>query len=343
MMKKIVKISSLLLLLVGLAVAYIYFGVFEQKVNTDGKESVYFYVKSQSTLDDLVDGLLQEKIVDSKAKFAWLAELRNLKGNIYAGRYTIISGMSWTDLVIYLRQGKIDEVQVTFNNVRTLKQLAEKVSLQIEASESDLLEQLVNEELVAERGYQQETFLAVFIPNTYKMYWNSSAKEFVDRMMMEYKRFWNKARMAKAKAINLSPVEVSVLASIVQSEQNRFSDEWPIIAGLYLNRLKKGMKLQSDPTVIYAWGDFTIRRVWNKHLTIDNPYNTYKFTGLPPGPIRVPSSSVLDAVLNYTKHKYIFMCANPKIGGKHSFATTLAGHNLNAAKYRAFMRKSKIR
>jgi UPF0755 protein len=342
-MMKIIKILFVLALLVGVAVSYVYFGIFEQKINTGEKEEVYFYLNSNTTFDDLVNGLVENEIVSSKAKFAWLAELRNLKGNIYPGRYSLKSNMTWTELVLYLRQGKIDEVQVTFNNVRTLKQLAKKVATQIEASEDDLLEQLTNEEVIAERGYAKETFLAVFIPNSYKMYWNASAKEFVDRMVKEHSRFWNKSRLKKAKALNLSPIEVSILASIVQSEQNRFPDEWPVIAGLYLNRLKKGMKLQSDPTVIYAWGDFTIRRVWNKHLTINNPYNTYKFRGLPPGPIRVPASGVLDAVLDYKKHKYIFMCANPKIGGKHAFAVSLKQHNANAAIYRAFMRKKKIK
>ena len=342
-MKKIIKILFVLGLLVGIAVSYVYYGVFEQKINTGEKEEVYFYLKSNSSFDDLVEALVNEKIVSSKAKFAWLAELRHLKGNIYPGRYSLKSGMTWTELVLYLRQGKIDEVQVTFNNVRTLKQLAKKVATQIEASEDDLLEQLTNEEIIEERGYAKETFLAVFIPNSYKMYWNASAKEFVDRMVKEHKKFWNKNRLKKAKALKLSPVEVSVLASIVQSEQNRFPEEWPVIAGLYLNRLKKGMKLQSDPTVIYAWGDFTIRRVWNKHLTINNPYNTYRFAGLPPGPIRVPASGVLDAVLDYKKHKYIFMCANPKIGGKHAFAVSLRQHNANAEIYRAFMRKKKIK
>ncbi len=342
-MKSIIKILFVLALLVGAGASYIYFGVFEQKINTGEKEEIYFYLKSNSSFDDLIDALVEDKIVSNKAGFAWLADLRHLKGNIYPGRYSLKSGMTWTELVLYLRQGKIDEVQVTFNNVRTLKQLAKKVATQIEASEDDLLEQLTNEEVIEERGYAKETFLAVFIPNSYKMYWNASAKEFVDRMVKEHKRFWNKSRLKKAKALKLSPIEVSVLASIVQSEQNRFPEEWPIIAGLYLNRLKKGMKLQSDPTVIYAWGDFTIRRVWNKHLTINNPYNTYKFTGLPPGPIRVPASGVLDAVLDYKKHKYIFMCANPKIGGKHAFAVSLRQHNANAAIYRAFMRKKKIK
>ena len=302
-----------------------------------------FYLKSNSSFDDLVDALFEDKIVSNKVKFAWMADLRNLNGNIYPGRYSLNSDMTWTDLVLYLRQGKIDEVKVTFNNVRTLAQLAEKVSKQIEASEEDLLDALTNEEIIAERGYEKEVFLAVFIPDSYKMYWNSSAKDFIDRMLKEYKKFWTKRRLNKAKNLKLSPVEVSILASIVQSEQNKFPDEWPIIAGLYLNRLKKGMKLQSDPTVVYAWGDFSIRRVWNKHLTINSPYNTYRFYGLPPGPIRVPASGVIDAVLNYQKHNYIFMCANPKIGGKHAFAVSLKQHNANAKIYREFMQKKKIR
>lgn len=342
-MKKVIKILFVPTLFVGIAVSYVYFGIFEQKINTGGKKEIYFYLKSNSSFDDVVDALVEDKIVSNKAKFAWMADLRNLKGNIYPGRYSLNSDMTWTELVLYLRQGKIDEVKVTFNNVRTLAQLAEKVSKQIEASEDDLLEALTNEEIIAERGYEKEVFLAVFIPDSYKMYWNSSAKDFIDRMLKEYKKFWTKRRLNKAKNLKLSPVEVSILASIVQSEQNKFPDEWPIIAGLYLNRLKKGMKLQSDPTVVYAWGDFSIRRVWNKHLTINSPYNTYRFYGLPPGPIRVPASGVIDAVLNYQKHNYIYMCANPKIGGKHAFAVSLKQHNANAKIYREFMQKKKIR
>ena len=342
-MKKMFQLLFVLVLISGATLAYIYFCVFDQKINTGDKEEVYFYLKSNSSFDDVVDMLVEREIVSSKAEFSLLAKLRHLNGNIYPGRYSLNSGMSWTDLVLYLRQGKIDEVQVTFNNVRTLSQLAEKLAIQLEASEDELLYELTNEDVIAERGYTKETFLAVFIPNSYKMYWNSTAKDFVDRMVKEHKIFWNKDRLKKAEALKLSPVEISTLASIVQSEQNRFPDEWPVIAGLYLNRLKIGMLLQSDPTVIYAWGDFTMRRVWNKHLSINNPYNTYKFKGLPPGPIRVPASGVLDAVLDYKKHKYIFMCANPKIGGKHAFAVSLKQHNVNAEIYRAFMRKNKIK
>lgn len=343
MIKKLIGFVVISIVLAGLVGAYAYFGIFKKEINTGEKESVFFYIKSNDSYEDVVSNLAKEEIVSSEGKYKWLSDLRHLEGNIYPGRYTLKEGMNWSDLTLYLRQGKIDEISITFNNVRTLEQLAKKVAEQIEASEQDLLEELTDPRKVEERGYTKETFLAVFIPNTYKMYWSSSAKTFVDRMVREYKRFWNEKRMAKAKRLNLSPVQVSTLASIVQSEQNKHADEWPIIAGLYLNRLKKGIKLQSDPTVVYSWGDFTIRRVLYKHLTIDHPYNTYKNKGLPPGPIRVPGSGVLDAVLNYKKHDYIFMCANPEFGGKHAFAKTNAGHERNAAKYRAFLNKKKIK
>lgn len=342
-MKKLIGFVSIMLVVSGLISSYVYFGIFKKEINTKDKESIHFFIKTGAEFNDVISALEDQEIINSASKFGWLAELRSLEGNIYPGRYTLKEGMNWSELIVYLRQGKIDEVTVTFNNVRTLEQLATKVAIQIEASESDLLDELTNSKKVEERGYDKETFLSVFIPNTYKMYWNASAREFVDRMIKEHKRFWNSSRMKKAKALKLSTVEVSVLASIVQSEQNKHADEWPIIAGLYINRLKKGMLLQSDPTVVYAWGDFSMRRVWSKHLKIDHPYNTYKYKGLPPGPIRVPSSGVIDGVLNYKKHKYLYMCANPKIGGKHAFANSYREHLKNAAIYSAYMNKKKIR
>lgn len=342
-MKKLIGFAGLMLVIAGVISCYIYFGIFKKEIATNDQESIHFFIKTNASFDDVIEGLEKEGIISSASKFGWLAELRSLNGNIYPGRYTFQSGMTWSELVLYLRQGKIDEVTVTFNNVRTLEQLAEKVAKQIEATEEELLNELTQQEKIEERGYGKEAFLSVFIPNTYKMYWNSSAKEFVDRMVKEHKRFWNSDRLKKANALKLSPSEISVLASIVQSEQNKYADEWPIIAGLYINRLKKGMLLQSDPTVVYAWGDFTMRRVWSKHLKIDHPYNTYKYKGLPPGPIRVPASGVIDGVLNYKKHKYLYMCANPKIGGKHAFANSYKEHLRNAAIYSAYMNKKKIR
>ena len=339
-MKKIVKIL-LGFSVVGLfLVAYIYLGVFEKKIYLGEKKNTFFYIKSTDNISDILNNLDSLEIA-SKRSFGWLSELRSFGGkNIYPGRYTLNHLMTYSDLVVYLRSGQIDEVTVTFNNVRTLSQLAKKVSKQIEPSYEELMNELNSSEIY---GYDATTFPAVFIPNTYKVYWTTTAKEFVKRMLSEYKKFWNKKRRLKAKKMDLTMVEVSTLASIVQSEQMNYSDEWPIIAGLYFNRLQKGIKLQSDPTVIYAWGDFSINRVYYKHLKIDSRYNTYKYKGLPPGPIRIPDTKVLDAVLNYKKHKYIFMCAKPEFSGKHSFASTNSEHEKNAKKYRAFLNKNKVR
>ncbi|MFL2582552.1 MAG: endolytic transglycosylase MltG [Flavobacteriales bacterium] len=338
-MKKIIKFISLVAIIGCALLAYVYFGVFEKKIFLGENKTTFFYIKSTDKLSDILYNLDSLEIASEKS-FGWVSELRSFgENNIYPGRYTLNSSMTYSDLVVYLRSGQIDEVNVTFNNVRTLSQLAEKVSKQIEASYDELNNEFSNPERY---GYDQATFLAVFIPNTYKMYWTASAKDFVKRMLFEYKNFWNTKRMEKANQMDLTPVEVSTLASIVQSEQMNHSEEWPIIAGLYFNRLQKGIKLQSDPTVVYAWGDFSMNRVYYKHLKIDSKYNTYKYKGLPPGPIRIPDLKVLDAVLNYKKHDYIFMCAKPEFSGKHSFAATNEEHKKNAKKYRTFLNKNKV-
>lgn len=182
----------------------------------------------------------------------------------------------------------------------------------------------------------------MFIPNTYEVYWNTSAKNFMNRMKKEYDRFWNDSRKAKAKEIGMSPVEVAILASIVEEETAAY-DEYPVVAGLYINRLKRNIPLQADPTVKFAWGDFTLQRILFSHLEIDSPYNTYKHTGLPPGPLRIPSIKGLDAVLNYQKHSYLYMCAKEDLSGRHNFAKTLAEHSRNAKKYQAELNRRKIK
>ena len=190
-------------------------------------------------------------------------------------------------------------------------------------------------------GFTPENFKAMFIPNTYEFYWTTSAEEFVERMNNEYNKFWNDERKTKAGQIGLSPVEVSILASIVQAEVSK-NEELKTVAGLYINRLKKGIMLQADPTVKYAVGDFAIKRVLNKHLEIDSPYNTYKYAGLPPGPINFPEIQAIDAVLNYEKHNYLFMCAREDFSGYHNFAVNNAQHARNAAKYREALDRNRI-
>ena len=205
----------------------------------------------------------------------------------------------------------------------------------------DIANLLTEKSILQEYNFTKQTLPALFIPNTYQVYWNISAKDFLNRMFKEYKRFWTEERQNKAKAIGLTPIEVSILASIVEEETNNKSEK-PMVAGLYINRLKKGMPLQADPTVKFAWQDFTLRRITNKHLTIDSPYNTYKITGLPPGPIRIPSPEGIDAVLNYSKHNYLYMCAKEDFSGTHNFASTLSEHNRNARKYWDALNKRKI-
>ena len=228
------------------------------------------------------------------------------------------------------------------NNTRTLADIAEKITENIEVSQFEFLMLLNRPETQSKYGFDKETIRTLFIPNTYNVWWDISEEELLTRMAKEYKSFWNGERVAKAKQIGLSQSEVSTLASIVYSETKK-ADEAPKVAGVYVNRIKKGMLLQADPTLVFALGDFTIKRVLNVHKEIESPYNTYKYTGLPPGPIITPPITYLDAVLNYSKHGYIFFCAKPDYSGYHAFAKTNSQHNVNARKYYAFLNKEGIR
>jgi len=245
-------------------------------------------------------------------------------------------------LVNMLKGGLQTPLNVTFNNVRTKEQLAGKVSKYLQTDSLAILQLFYDEKQIEKFGFNPETYSAMFIPNTYECYWTLSAEGFAERMKLEYDRFWNAERKIKAEEINLTPVEVTTLASIVQAEIAK-NEELKRVAGLYINRLKTGMYLQADPTVKYAVGDYSIKRVLTVHLEVDSPYNTYKNTGLPPGPINFPETSAIDAVLNYEQHKYYYMCAKEDFSGYHNFASTLSEHNRNAAKYRAALNRNNIR
>jgi len=250
--------------------------------------------------------------------------------------------MSNNELVNLLRSGKQVPVKLTFNSIRTPEQLAGKVAKQIEADSTDIIKLLKSESFTSSYGFNKYTIMTMFIPNTYEVYWNMSAEDFFRRMANEYKNFWTEERKQKAKNINLMQSQVSILASVVQAEQSVHHDEKRIIAGLYINRLQKRMKLESDPTLVYAVGDFEIKRVLNIHKEVESPFNTYKYLGLPPGPINLPEISSIDAVLNYQPNNYIFMCAKEDFSGKHNFAVTYNEHLRNAERYRAALNKRKI-
>jgi len=252
--------------------------------------------------------------------------------SVKAGRYKLTPGMSNRKLIGNLRAGLQDPVKLRFANIRLKENLAGLLGKSFEADSAQFSAILNNEAVAEQYGFTKDNFFAMFIPNTYNIYWNTSPDKVIERLNEEYKKFWTAERKGKAEKQNLTPIEVSILASIVRGEALH-NDEMPQIAGLYLNRLKKGMLLQADPTVIFANNDFTIRRVLNKHLTIDNPYNTYRYKGLPPGPITMAPIVAIDAVLNPAQHDYIYMCAKEDFSGYHAFATTVTEHLVNARKF----------
>ena len=298
-------------------------------------------IPQNATFKQVTDSLEINEVLESYKAFKWVAKKKKFPSTVKPGRYEFTKGMNTNQLVNILRSGLQTPVNVTFNNVRFNEDLAGKVSKYIQADSLSILNLFSDDEQIEKFGFTQETFRAMFIPDTYEFYWTTSAEEFAERMKTEYDRYWDEERLKKAEDMNLTPVEVSVLASIVQSETAK-KEELQRISGLYYNRIKKGIPLQSDPTVRYALGDFSIQRVLNAHLEIDSPYNTYKNAGLPPGPINFPEKSTIDAVLNYEKNNYLYMCAREDFSGYHNFASTLAEHNRNAAKYHAALDAEKI-
>ncbi|MFC2122030.1 endolytic transglycosylase MltG, partial [Bacteroidota bacterium] len=242
------------------------------------------------------------------------------------------------NLVNLLRAGANVPLNVTFNNLRTKEQLAGRVSKLLETDSVSIINIINDSTFLEEQGFNEYTIPSLFIPNTYEFFWNTSAEQFLQRMIKEYNTFWTPERIRKAEESGFSRVDISIIASITECETLK-NDEKPTIAGVYINRIKKGMKLQADPTVVFAVGDFTLRRVLNKHLRVDSPYNTYKYKGLPPGPIKIPSIASIDAVLNYQDHNYIFFCAREDFSGYHNFASTLTQHNRNSRAYHKALRE----
>lgn len=323
------------LFVIGLgAVVFFYANQFALKDNVKSDQlKTELLIPKGATFNQVVDSLMQNDILIHEASFRQVAQLKGYDKAVKAGRFLIKHDWNNLQLVNYLRSGNQAPVRLVINNVRTKEELAGKIASQIELDSLTILNQLHNPEVAKEYGFDSDTFPAMFLANTYEVYWNLSEENLLKRMNKEYKRFWNKERLAKAEALNLTPVDAIILASIVE-EETKAKSEMATVAGLYLNRLKKGMKLESDPTVKYAMGDFSIRRVLNKHLKKESPYNTYMNVGLPPGPIRIPELTTVKAVLNPEKHSYIFMCAKPDFSGKHAFAETLREHNNNANRYR---------
>lgn len=309
------------------------------KISTGEKKVLY--IRTGSTYEDVMAGLDTTIEIKHKKIFKWIAEKKNYPQRVKAGRYVIGPEITYSGLIDMLRSGKQSPVRVTFNNIRTLNQLAGKVGGHIEADSATILSFLTDESNFSADGFSRETVIAVFIPNTYEMFWNTSPKGFYNRMLKEYRSFWNEQRISKAKEEGLNPTEVATLASIVDDEVAKKAEK-PRIAGVYINRLKKGMPLQACPTIKFAMNDFTITRVLKKYLEVDSPYNTYKYRGLPPGPVGCPSIEGLEAVLNAEKHDYYYFVAKADFSGTHNFSRTLAEHNRYAAEYQRELDRRKI-
>jgi UPF0755 protein len=309
----------------------------------DMKEPVSVYIGSQKDFDALLFDLETVANIKNPVFFKKLASFMHYhEENMRTGRYVITPSMSCPDVIRMFRNGQQTPVNITFNNVRLKTDFAEKAGSQLMFGSESLLEKINDPAVCKNFGFDTTTIVSMFIPNTYEMYWNISATKFLERMKKEYDRFWTTERLEKAKAVPLTPVQVAVLASIVEEETAEKSD-YAMIAGLYINRLRKGMLLQADPTVKFAVGDFSLRRILYAHLAVDSPYNTYKHSGLPPGPIRLPSIAGMDAVLNYARHNYLYMAAKEDLSGETYFAATYAEHIRNARKYQAALNRKNIR
>jgi len=304
-------------------------------------EEVTLYLPTGSTYGDVVDSLTVHDAMPAKATFGTMSRLRHYRDNVKGGRYVIEPHANMWKTLTKLYYGNQDPIRLTIGKRRTKEQLCEYLDTKLELEGDTLLAMLADDSICAAYGHTPATIIGMFPRNTYDIYWNTSPRKLLDRMHRESEKFWNSDRMAKCKALNMTPAEVTTLASIVDEETNK-ADEKPLIASVYLNRLRKGMLLQADPTLKYAAGDFTLQRILNKHMESDSPYNTYRFRGLPPGPICIPGSTSIDAVLENRETPYIYFCAKADFSGYHAFASTLQQHNANAAAFHAELNRRKI-
>jgi len=336
--KAAIAIALVIILIAGYFALNLYKIYFAPNVTENQK---YLYIKTGSDFNSLMDELKKKDMLKSISAFEAAADKMNLAANIEPGRYRLKKGMTNRTLINMIKAGNQDPVKLKFQGIRKKENFAAYLSNNLEPDSLSFIRVLDSAALISKYGFNQDNIYTIFIPNTYEMYWNVSPADFLERMHKEYEKFWNADRKQKAASLNLNPAQVYTLASIVDAEA-LYDKEMPIIAGLYLNRLNKGILLQADPTVIFANNDFTVKRVTNKLLQVQSLYNTYKYAGLPPGPIMMPSINAIDAVLNRDQNSYIYMCAKEDFSGYHNFATTKEQHEINAKKYREALNKRNI-
>jgi len=308
--------------------------------NVTGKQE-YLYIHTGSTYDQVLKTIQEQDLVKDTASFNWAAVNMNYPKRVKPGRYHLRQGMGNRKLINMLASGTQEPVQLEFHGLRQKEQFAGFVSKKIEPDSTAIINLLDSASYVSKYGFTTDNVYTMFMPNSYQLYWNTSPEKFFEKMYANYEKFWTPERKQQAAVLNLTLPQVSILASIVDAEALH-DDEMPAVAGLYLNRLKKGMTLDADPTVIFALNDFTIKRVLTRYLSYNSPYNTYLHKGLPPGPIMMPSVAAVKAVLNYQKNDYLYMCAKADFSGYHAFATNVADHLVNAHKFQQALNERNI-
>jgi len=334
----IVAVIAFTVLMISLSF-YFYQGFFSPNALIDKDEPAYVRIPRNATFRQVTDSLLQNGILNDIITFSFVAKVSGYQDDIKPGLYKVEPKMNNHALVKLLASGRQSPVRLTFNNIRTKEELAEKITRNLEMAPEEFHTLLTDTSYISKFDFEPETVMSMFIPNTYEVYWNVTPESLFDRMHKEYDKFWNEDRLQRLASLNLDRKEVSTLASIVQAETQK-ADERPRVAGVYLNRLGTGMPLQADPTLVYAHQDFGLKRVLNVHKEIDSPYNTYKYAGLPPGPINLPDISAIDAVLAYEDHKYIYFCAKDDFSGYHAFAVNYDEHLRNARRYQQALNRA---
>lgn len=340
--KKFTLVLLIAISVLAISMTFYFYQVFLSPNTLQDKQEPYLLkIPSGSVYAQVADQLYEEKVINEALSFSFVAKLLGYQDAVKPGLYQVEPNMNNLDLVRMLRAGRQVPVQVTFNSIRTKEELAEKITANLEVSEEQFLALLQDSVYIRKFDFEEETVLSLFIPNTYEFWWNTTAEGVFERMHEEYQKFWTGERKQKASALGLSQKEVSTLAAIVQAESQK-SDERARIAGVYLNRLRIGMPLQADPTLVFAAGDFSIKRLTAKQIAIESPYNTYKYSGLPPGPINLPDINSLNAVLDAESHEYLYFCAKEDFSGYHSFAVSYSEHLNNAKRYQKALNAANI-
>lgn len=341
-LKKVIVVLILAVLAFG--GYWVYENIFKSNVHLNGKKFTYIYIKTNATVDDVLDELYSENIIDDHESFEWTAKSMHLADHINPGKYRIDAKMSNRSIVKMIVNGKQEKVKLFFNSqIRTKEQFIEYVSEKLEIEKGELEDYCSNEDILADQyGLNSENFMALIVPETYEVNWTTHINDLFILLEKSYDNVWTKAKKEKTKSLGYTIPELVTIASIVQSESG-IKTEQQKIAGVYINRLKQDMRLQADPTVVFANGNFDVQRVLSADKEIDSPYNTYKYKGLPPGPICLVNPSTIDAVLNYTKHNFIYFCAKADFSGYSNFTNDYKVHMKNASAYQEALNKKGIK